>query len=117
MYTTSGFSFFSLRTVKDYNMSAAVIFRIQKSLVKTKFIITFSSLKTSVPASVLINCVAIGNFDLDHPVEQVAFGCEGGKVLLYRLDELSKLNQPPFRTVNVKEEIKDLTPVQVMIRK
>ena len=84
---------------------------------KTQFIFTFSSLKTSVPSSVLINCVAIGNFDLDHPVEQVAFGCEGGKVLLYRLDELSKLNQPPFRTVNVKEEIKDITPVQVIIRK
>ena len=61
----------------------------------------------------IVNCVATGNFDLDQPVEQVALRCEEGKVLLFRLDEVSKLNQPPFRTVNVREEIKDLCQVQV----
>ena len=59
----------------------------------------------------MIGCVAIGIFDPSIPAFQVAFGCEGGKVLLFRVDELSHARGSvlsPFQVISVKEEIKGL---------
>lgn len=57
----------------------------------------------------------MGYFEPSIDILQVAFGCDGGKVLLFRTDELSyscgSILQP-FRVVNVNAEIKDLIAVE-----